>query len=615
MKHPAIHCVAQRGAWVVCWFLSVLTMTAQPVSWKQIPTYQDTRVSVIGVSPQAYILATLGIYISRGDLNGEHWRVVSMEPGSVTGFAFHPSSIVFASTTWSGVSISTDQGDTWKYVLRAPGWPGMMHATSLAFNSRGDVFAGSMRYGVYASTDTGKTWNHLGAILAVSPVYAIAVNSDNHLFVGTGTCLARSTDDGANWTIIDSNMVVPPVLSLAVDRSGTIFAGGVGSVSRSTDNGMSWTRLSTGVDSSITINHIVVASDQSIYIGTDGAGVLWSSNRGDEWRLINTNLSDLAVRDMDASQFGGIFLTSGDGRIFRSSNRLEPPPPPKPFSPRDKTACLTSEVVLSWHDVSGVSTYYLQLGTDSRFRPGSVVIDTTLAATYDTLRGLRFRMRYWWRVAAGNAAGKSDWSAPLSFSTMAEPPRAPLVISPGTGDTIDIRVAQLSWEPIECARAYHLQVAADSMFAPGNMIVDSVLEKHVYTLRGLKFSQHYYWRLKAEFEHATGPWSPAASFFIYQAILSTPLPEAPPASPRLGRCYPNPVRSVAAIPFSISRAGPVSLEIHSMLGRRVSVVMNAFLEPGSYSVRWKSASFPNGAYIVVLRASSRTRTETLVISR
>ena len=615
MKHPTIHCIAQRGAWLACWFLSVLTMTAQPVSWERVSVPGDSPVTVIGISPRAYILAALGETIIRGDASGEHWRVVGTEPGGITGFAFHPSGIVFASTRWGGVSLSTDRGDTWKNVLRAPGSPGLMHATTLAVNSRGEIFAGSMRYGVYASTDTGRTWNHLGAILAVSSVYAIAVNSDDHLFVGTGTGLARSTDNGANWTIIDSNLVAPPVLSLAVDKKGTIFAGGIRVVYRSADNGRTWTRIPVGGYQSKTINHVVVAPDQSIYLGTGGMGVLWSSDGGDSWTSINTNLSDIVIQDLAVSQSGKVFLVTGEGQLFRGADYLAPPPPPRPSFPPQNATCLSDTVYLHWKKIRGVKSYHLQLGTDRSFTSGLFLDDSTISVERARASGLAYGTRYWWRVAAGNAAGKGDWSIPLSFSTMAEPPRAPGIISPETGDTIDILVAQLSWEPIECARAYHLQVAADSIFAPGSLIVDSVLEKHVFTLRNLTFNRHYYWRLKAEFEHASGPWSPAASFFIYQAILSASLPAAPPASPGLGRCYPNPVSSVAAIPFSISRAGPVSLEIYSMLGRRLSVVVDEVLEPGSYTAQWNGASFPNGAYMVVLRASSRTRTETLVISR
>ncbi len=615
MKHPTNHCIVRRGAWVVCWFLSVLTMTAQPVSWERVPVLGDTPLSVIGVSPRAYILATLGVNVLRGDANGEHWQVAGVEPGSITGFAFHPSGLVFASTRWGGVSMSTDQGETWRNVLRAPGSPGLMHATALAINSRGVVFAGTMRYGVYASTDTGTTWNHLGAILAASPVYAIAVNSDNHLFVGTGTGLAHSTDDGADWTIIDSNLVVPPVLSLAIDKNGTIFAGGVRVVHRSTDNGQTWIRIPVGGYQSKTIGHIAVAPDHSIYLGTGGVGVLWSSDGGDTWSPINTNLSDLLIRDLDVSRFGKVFLITGEGRLFRGTEHLVPPPPPLPSFPPKNATCLSDTMYLHWKKIQDVGYYHLQLGTDRRFISGLFLNDSTISVELARAGGLAYGRQYWWRVAAGNAAGKSDWSVPLSFSTMPEPPRAPDIISPGPGDTIDIRIVQLSWEPLECARAYHLQVANDTTFAPGKMIVDTVLKKHVFTLRGLQFNRRYYWRLKSAFERVSGLWSSAASFLTYKAILSTPFPGIPPSSPFLGRCYPNPVQTDVAIPFSITRPGPVSLEIYSMLGRRMSVVMNAFLEPGSYTAQWNGASFPNGAYMVVLRASSRTRTETLVISR
>ena len=52
-----------------------------------------------------------------------------------------------------------------------------------------------------------------------------SLNSDNHIFAGTGAGMARSTDGGANWTEINTGISASFVNALGIDETDEIFVG------------------------------------------------------------------------------------------------------------------------------------------------------------------------------------------------------------------------------------------------------------------------------------------------------------------------------------------------------------------------------------------------------
>lgn len=65
--------------------------------------------------------------------------------------------------------------------------------------------------------------------------------------------------------------------------------------------------------------------------------------------------------------------------------------------------------------------------------------------------------------------------------------------------------------------------------------------------------------------------------------------------------YPNPFNPVTNIEFSIPKSGYASLKVFDGLGREVKVLINEFLEQGSYSIRFDASGLNTGVYYYSMR--------------
>lgn len=64
----------------------------------------------------------------------------------------------------------------------------------------------------------------------------------------------------------------------------------------------------------------------------------------------------------------------------------------------------------------------------------------------------------------------------------------------------------------------------------------------------------------------------------------------------LGQNFPNPFNSSTAIPFALHQRSDVDLAVYSMLGERISTLVSAPFEAGSYSVKFATDHLPSGLY-------------------
>jgi hypothetical protein len=116
--------------------------------------------------------------------------------------------------------------------------------------------------------------------------------------------------------------------------------------------------------------------------------------------------------------------------------------------------------------------------------------------------------------------------------------------------------------------------------------------------------------------------------FIYagtggQGVFRSPEPlfvssEADSGSPQpfaLAPAYPNPAVSGTRIPFTMAEAGPVTLTVHDVLGRRVATLVDAVLPAGEQEATWDAAGAASGVYIVTLRAGGRTAARRIAVAR
>jgi photosystem II stability/assembly factor-like uncharacterized protein len=172
--------------------------------------------------------------------------------------------------------------------------------------------------GVFRSTNNGDNWTQVG--LSENTIWALAINSNDHIFAATTGGVYRSTDNGLTWSG-SSIGVFTSVVSLAINSNNYIFAGtnyGYG-IFRSTNNGQSWSPVNNGLTAE-TVSAIAINSEDEIFAATDNNGVFISTNNGDNWTQLNSGLETLRTYSLAINSSGYIFVgTLGNG-VSRSVN-------------------------------------------------------------------------------------------------------------------------------------------------------------------------------------------------------------------------------------------------------------------------------------------------------
>ena len=230
-----------------------------------------------------------------------------------------------------GVMKSTDAGKSWEVTgLASP--PPMVAAMAISPNyvEDGVVFVGSSEDGVFRSASRGSSWSrwNFGLLdltaycFAISPNYAV----DETLFVGVESGLFRSTNGGRAWREVDLPVGFDPVLSMAIspnyENDGVIFAGTeTKGLLRSTDRGQNWVLVGTDVIE-LSVNGILISSDypdkQDIVVLHESK-LLLSRDDGMTWTTITTVFDDVTAILAPQGLHTGASLLAGllDGSVYK----------------------------------------------------------------------------------------------------------------------------------------------------------------------------------------------------------------------------------------------------------------------------------------------------------
>ena len=313
------------------------------------------------------LLAFIGL-----DANAQ-WQQTSTPPGgSIWSIAVIGTNI-FVGTTNDGVYYSPDEGATW---VQRNGSSPITEVLSLVANGS-DLYAGtkggfmSGTSGIYKSTDYGLTWSDVTPSGIQSGTYfsALVINGSD-IFAGCGglgnvpiyksplsginaaswtpyntgfsnslirslassgaNILAGTYGDGvwisaannANWSSTSGMSTNADYIhSLSVSGSN-VFAGNISGATpvlyRSTDNGLTWTPSSTSVFAGKPV-YAIIHDGNTIYAGTELAGVMLSTDNGATWTAYNNGL--ITIGSLSIRCFGIIgnkLLAGTDYGVWKS---------------------------------------------------------------------------------------------------------------------------------------------------------------------------------------------------------------------------------------------------------------------------------------------------------
>ncbi|HOV91617.1 MAG TPA: T9SS type A sorting domain-containing protein [Candidatus Kapabacteria bacterium] len=155
------------------------------------------------------------------------------------------------------------------------------HITALAIKDS-IIFAGSAYSGIYVSTDNGNTWaaKNNGLTVRQKQILSILIK-DSDIYLGTSTGVAHSNDNGDNWTSKKIGIGLHCVNSLA-NIEDNIFAGTDIGVYLSTDQGENWVEKNIGIGSYPYIYSLFTIGS-TIYATTDRGGIHFSTDEGRSW--------------------------------------------------------------------------------------------------------------------------------------------------------------------------------------------------------------------------------------------------------------------------------------------------------------------------------------------
>jgi photosystem II stability/assembly factor-like uncharacterized protein len=140
------------------------------------------------------------------------------------------------------------------------------------------------------------------------------------VFFGKTALFSQDIDTLApHWGLI-SGPTAPDVRVLKIDRNNTLYIGTWGAgIFRSYNNGQTWTEINFGL-TNLFINAIEFDSSGVIYAGTNGGGLFRSSNNGLSWAAVNNGLTNLYVKAIAFKGNTHIFVGTKGGGVFRSTN-------------------------------------------------------------------------------------------------------------------------------------------------------------------------------------------------------------------------------------------------------------------------------------------------------
>ena len=111
--------------------------------------------------------------------------------------------------------------------------------------------------------------------------------------------------------------------------------------------------------------------------------------------------------------------------------------------------------------------------------------------------------QYYWRVSAGYKKNFGDWSETWNFITNIG--KVSLITPKNLSKGVPVH-GLLNWNSLNGATQYWIQLSKDSNFVYPE-INDSNLTKNEFSYNGLRNSEVYYWRIKANNNVSIANWS------------------------------------------------------------------------------------------------------------
>ena len=290
-------------------------------------------------------------------------------------------------------------------------------------------------------------------------------------------------------------------------------------------------------------------------------------------------------------------------RTFTTS--IAPPPATILTLPDDGTKDIpTKNALLNWETIEAADEYVLQLSRDDEFIK-IVYSNDSLNTNIVEIAMLDQRTNYYWRVRAENSGGYGEWSDTWSFTTEILPPIDELLlVSPiDKSSNLNAKELALSWEEDNFAISYKLELSENDDFSIVDYTFNDLPETN-WTIDSVKWETKYFWRVRAENEAGSGPWSEVWSFSTMKFVSVG-------EDDDFGiTVYPNPASDRVTFSFNTKTMTDINLEIFDALG----IMVAGIKETGKNEISLETNEFNSGVYFYRVSVSGKLLFGKLIIS-
>jgi len=264
-------------------------------------------------------------------------------------------------------------------------------------------------------------------------------------------------------------------------------------------------------------------------------------------------------------------------------------------SPTPRETNLPTTVPFSWDSTLGVTSYELQVATDSLFN--SIVSDQSTLTTYkDTLTVLSAGTRYFWRVRCSGDGGMSGYSEVRSFTLQ----DMSLAVQATDFKAIpDIGSVTLSWRTQSEINNAGFNVLRKDPGSSAFKVVSSYQSNdslagigtsptgraYDFTDNKVKSGSKYSYEIQCVSLAGT-------SNYLDTLTVTTEVPKVY----ALYQNYPNPFNPSTTIRFDLKQTSKVVLDIFNTLGQRVDEQNYGLLNAGRYNEVVQMSRFASGVY-------------------
>ncbi|HLP17252.1 MAG TPA: hypothetical protein VK470_13400, partial [Bacteroidota bacterium] len=272
--------------------------------------------------------------IIRSDNLATMWTTIataSQFSGAVRTIALRDS-MICVGTSYGGVSISRNNGSTWKNIgLKSMNGHGIVQ-TSLAIVP--DTTSIPVAFTLYAATTAGvfsslngdTTWTAGPAGLDPLITQCVLAN-DGTLYAGTagGGVFTRVPSYPSGWLPANTGLCAVSIGSLAVLRNTVLAATTDGALFRSADNGLTWASVTEMKSREVTFvasaaDTFYANSDGGLYYSADG-GVHWKPSSQWNWYGIFQGTASNTSTYVFVASSTGVFRTNGQMQLWERADR------------------------------------------------------------------------------------------------------------------------------------------------------------------------------------------------------------------------------------------------------------------------------------------------------